>query len=79
MADGLCFMKKIQLGGHRKGTAIKGYTLVDTEPTAGIWVARIRVNNKVLWLGTFKKKKAAIKARQNAELKYFGGFKNESN
>ena len=38
------------------------------------WVAEIRVNNKKKIIGYFSDIKDAIKARKNAEEKYFGSF-----
>lgn len=38
------------------------------------WKARINFNNEAIFLGSFKEKDAAIKARLEAEAKYFGEF-----
>jgi hypothetical protein len=38
---------------------------------AGKWTARIKVNYKNLWLGSFSSKKDAIRARKTAEKIYF--------
>ena len=38
------------------------------------WTASIRINNKQKYLGSFIDKTEAIKARLNAELKYYGEF-----
>ena len=38
------------------------------------WVARIKVNKKDIYLGTFKTLEDAIAARQQAEIEYFGEF-----
>lgn len=38
----------------------------------GNWISRITINKKVIRLGTFIKKDDAIKAREDAELKYLG-------
>jgi hypothetical protein len=40
----------------------------------GAWLSQIGVNNKKLHLGTFKEKEDAIRARLEAEAKYFGEF-----
>ena len=34
------------------------------------WIARVKINNRYQYLGSFKNKKYAIKARKDAELKY---------
>jgi hypothetical protein len=38
------------------------------------WAGKITVNNKCIHLGVFANKDDAIKARQNAKIKYFGEF-----
>lgn len=38
------------------------------------WVARIKVNGKDIYLGSFKSEEEAINARQKAEIEYFGEF-----
>lgn len=39
-----------------------------------LWIARIHANSKRIRLGGFKNKNDAIKARQKAEIKYFGEY-----
>jgi len=41
----------------------------------GKWKAVITVNKKVLYLGTFETEEDAIRAREEAEIKYFGNIK----
>ena len=41
----------------------------------GKWAARITVNQKLLQLGTFNTKEEAVKARKEAEEKYFGEYR----
>lgn len=38
----------------------------------GKWIARIAVNKKAIWLGTFETKEEAVAVRRAAEEKYFG-------
>ena len=38
------------------------------------WVARIKVNEKDIYLGTYNSLQDAIAARQQAEIDYFGDF-----
>jgi HNH endonuclease len=45
---------------------------------SGRYRARITVNKKEMNLGTFKTKEEAIKARKDAEVKYFGEWARET-
>ena len=40
------------------------------------WIARIKINGKYKALGSFNTKEEAIQARKNAEVEYFGEYKN---
>lgn len=42
--------------------------------TSNKWCARIRVENRPIWLGVYQNKEDAIKTRLEAEAKYFGEF-----
>lgn len=50
-----------------------GYVGVRLEKS-GRWRARIMVDHKEIYLGTYETKEEAIKARQEAEKKYYGEF-----
>ena len=50
-----------------------GYTGVRETP-CGNWKAEIYCNGKSIYLGVYKEKEDAIKARKEAEEKYFGEF-----
>ena len=52
-----------------------GYAGVYKHAKNDVWVAMIKINYKSIYLGGFKLKEDAIKARQQAEDKYFGKFK----
>lgn len=41
------------------------------------WAARIKLNKKDIWLGSFEFIEDAIKARREAEIKYFGEYRNK--
>ena len=43
----------------------------------GSWRAGIGINDKHINLGSFKTKEEALKAREQAEIKYFGKFRNK--
>lgn len=48
-----------------------GFTGVTRKQGEEKWTAKIRVNRKHIYLGQFNSKSEAIKARKNAERKYF--------
>lgn len=43
------------------------------------WQANLQINNELLYLGIFDSKEDAIKARRNAEIKYFGEYNYSAN
>ena len=45
----------------------------------GKWIARIGVNNERIHLGSFDSKEEAIKARERAEIKYYGEYRYSAN
>lgn len=47
---------------------------VNLDKQCGLWIARIQVNSERKYLGYFANKNDAIKARLNAEVKYYGEF-----
>ena len=51
-----------------------GYRGVCWRKSSKKWLAQIHVDGKKYWLGTFRDKKDAHKAYQNAAEKYFGEF-----
>ena len=62
-------MKNRKLSSRNKS----GYTGV-RQIKNGKWTASIRCNGNDIWLGSYKTKEDAIKARKEAEEKYFGEF-----
>lgn len=56
---------------------ISGYTGVGFHKETNKWRAYIQKDNKFITLGLFENKKDAIKARKEAENKYFGEFRNK--
>jgi hypothetical protein len=54
-----------------------GCTGVDWSRSVGKWRARIKLKRKTIELGYFTEKKDAIKARKQAEIKYFGEFRDK--
>jgi len=51
-----------------------GFTGICFDKRRNKWTVRISLNKKTIWLGEFKNKKNAIKARKEAEMKHFGEF-----
>ena len=51
-----------------------GVTGVFFDKSKGLWCARIEINQKMKHIGYYNTKDAAIKARKDAEIKYFGEF-----
>jgi len=58
---------------HPKNTSTK--TGVKLDKRSGKWGANIGKGGKRIWLGTFTSFEDAVKAREEAELKYFGFIK----
>ena len=54
-----------------------GCTGVVFEKRTEKWVAQIMVNGKNIYIGSSKDKKVAIELRKQAEIKYFGEFRNK--
>ena len=52
-----------------------GYTGVYFVENKNKWVAQIRINGKTKHLGYYNEMKNAIKARKEAEIKYFGEYR----
>jgi hypothetical protein len=57
-----------------RSTNTSGYRGLWWRDSRKRWVARIMVDGKHLWLGSFKKKTDAAKAYNDAAVKYFGEF-----
>ena len=51
-----------------------GTTGVYWKKSIARWVSLIAINQNQIYLGVFKDKNDAIKARKKAEIKYFGEF-----
>ncbi len=58
----------------RRKDNTSGVTGVYYNKEYGFWCATISVNHKRLWLGCFNEKEDAIKARLEAEVKYYGDY-----
>lgn len=70
---------------HQQNDINKSKTSKNTSGIVGVgwvksrnkWRAYIGLNNKFINLGYFNTKEAAIQARKNAEIEYFGEYRNE--
>jgi len=67
-----CSMSQNQMNKKKQINNTSGYTGVQWYKSRNKWRAVIEVNKKVHHLGYFDKKEDAIKARKEAEEKYFG-------
>ena len=67
--------KQAENGANRTGSR-KSIKWLGTRwnPHRGRWFAAITKNRKQIYLGSFKNRKDALKARLAAEVKYFGEF-----
>ena len=54
-----------------------GYTGVTWHKLSQKWQSEIRVDGKKIYLGLFINLEDAIEARKQAEIKYFGEFRNK--
>ena len=59
-----------------KSNNISGVTGVSFHKASQKWNARIRADGRDIYLGLFENKNDAIFARQNAEIQYFGEYRN---
>lgn len=65
---------KNQMNAKIRSNNSSGYAGVCFRKSTGKWYANIQVNKKRIQLGTFIKKEDAIKARKEAEEKFFGKY-----
>jgi hypothetical protein len=64
-------------GKHKNNTS--GIIGVNWHKKYKKWVAQINLNNKKIHIGLFDNFDEACKARKEAEIKYFGEFRNKDN
>lgn len=73
------FPKRIKMNRGLRRDNTTGYTGVVWSNASGKYLANIKINQKRIHLGTFSKIEDAVKARREAEEKYFGEYRfNES-
>ena len=66
----------MNVGIKRNNTS--GVTGVSWDKAENKWKAQIGINNKMIHLGRFDNFDEAVKARQEAEQKYFGEYSYDS-
>lgn len=60
---------------RKRSTNTSGKTGVNYDKNGGVWVAGINFKGEHIYLGRYKRKEDAVKARENAEIKYYGELK----
>ena len=75
-------LENLRICKHRENDWNKGIISTNTSGVTGVvltpwntWCARIEVNKKRIYLGTFKTFEEAVQARKEAEIKYFGEYR----
>jgi hypothetical protein len=71
-----------QINGINKGKQsnnTSGFPGVSWDNYHGKWEAHIKLNGKKIFLGYYVNIEGAVQARQNGEIKYFGGLVNREN
>ena len=80
-------IKNLRLATHANNTKNRKLSKNNTSGKSGVvwveknknwtpyWESNIRINGRRIYLGCFTNKEDAIKAREEAEIKYFGEFR----
>ena len=63
---------------NKRSNNTSGYTGVLWDKAKNKWMARIKVNYKQIFLGYYDTLEKAIEVRKEAEIKYFGEYRNKS-
>ena len=71
----ICTMQQNNFNKKEQTNNTSGRVGVTWDKQTNKWRAQIQVDGKSIKLGRFKNKEDAIKAREEAELKYFGEYK----
>lgn len=70
-----CTNRENNCNKNFKRHPLSGYTGIRFNSKVGSYYVRIMVNKKEISLGHYKTLEAAVKARKQGEIKYFGKFK----
>ena len=74
----ICTMQQNCMNQNKRSNNTSGYTGVLWDKAKNKWTARIKVNYKQIFLGYFNDLEEAIEVRKEAEIKYFGEYRNKS-
>ena len=74
----ICTQHQNSMNQNKRSNNTSGYTGVLWDKAKNKWMARIKVNYKQIFLGYYDTLEEAIKARKQAEIKYFGEYRNKS-
>ena len=77
--------KKLRIVTNQQNGMNKKLPINNTSGYIGVtknknkWIAQIKINGKNTRLGSYLTKNEAIQARKEAEIKYFGEYRNKDN
>ena len=75
----ICTKQQNEMNRPLRNNNTSGITGVSLYKQTNKWRAYIEYNQKYIHLGLFDTKEDAIKARKQAEIKYFGEYRNKLN
>ncbi len=74
----ICSNQQNCMNQNKRSNNTNGYTGVLWDKAKNKWMARIKVNYKQIFLGYYDTLEKAIEVRKQAEIKYFGEYRNKS-
>ena len=74
----ICTQHQNSMNQNKRSNNTSGYTGVLWDKAKNKWMARIKVNYKQIFLGYYDTLEKAIEVRKQAEIKYFGEYRNKS-
>ena len=75
--DRVCTQHQNCMNQNKRSNNTSGYTGVLWDKAKNKWMARIKVNYKQIFLGYYDTLEEAIKVREQAEIRYFGEYRNK--
>lgn len=73
----ICTQQKNVINKRKQSNNTSGTVGVTWNQSRKKWVAQIQINRKNITLGRFNTKEEAIQARKQAEIEYFGEYRNQ--